>query len=85
MSTEDVSDRISTSVRRLREWQWLSTLSEEPDTVLCQLRQEAREMIEFGLTHPGNAKTIGKLVVAYHRLMVAIKERVDCHATDTAA
>ena len=42
-------------------------------------------MIEFGLTHPGNAKTIGKLVVAYHRLMVAIKERVDCHATDTAA
>lgn len=84
MDTEEVKDRIAVSVRRLREWQWLATLTEEPEVVLAQLRHEAREMINFGLAHPGHTKAIGKLVVAYHRLMIAMKEAEDRKRSDVA-
>lgn len=77
MDHKECKDRISLSVRRLREWQWLATLTEDPDVMLAQLRHEAREMIDFGRAHPGNAQSIGKLVVAYHRLMVAVKQAAD--------
>lgn len=72
---EDIDQRIKLSASRLREWQWLVELSTAPDDVVAQLRLEAREIIALGPKFPQKAKTIGKLVVGYNRLITSITEK----------
>ncbi len=84
MDIEDAGSRIRRSVRTLREWQWIATISTDPETVLTNLRKEARELIALGLDHPKRASEIGMIVVAYHRLMVAVAEAVERRSTTTA-
>ena len=78
---DDAESRIRRSIRTLREWQWMAPLSTDPQTLLVHLRKEAKALIALGLEHPRRAGEIGKIVVAYHRLMVTVKasiERADC-------
>lgn len=75
MVTENSDDRIRLSVNRLREWQWLAALTEDPEDMYAQLRHEAKELIQLGTQCPARAKAIGKLVFAYHKLMQSLKTR----------
>jgi len=74
---DDADTRIRRSAQALREWQWIAPLSSDPPNLLVQLRREARALIALGLEHPGRAGEIGKIVVAYHRLMVSVKKSIE--------
>ena len=69
----DVNSKIRRSAQTLREWQWISTISTDPQTILLNLRREARALIALGLQNPEKAPEIGRIVVAYHRLITAMK------------
>ena len=77
MCAEDIDARIRTSARRLREWRWMQTISTDLQDLLIQLRAEAKELIALGVKHPDRAKKLGKLLVAYHRLMIEVKDLED--------
>jgi hypothetical protein len=69
----DIDSRLKQSVRRLSEWEWMLPLSTEPAVALRCLQTEARELIELGPTYPQRARSIGRIVVRYYRLIVEAK------------
>jgi len=58
----------------LRGWRWMSLVSTHRDEALNILAKEAKFLVQLGPKHPEHAKQIGKLIVAYQRLIAAMKE-----------
>jgi hypothetical protein len=71
--TEDLDARLQRSVKTLRAWRWMSRISTNRAEVAALLRAEARALIQIGRDNPDKAKDIGKLIVAYHKLILQMK------------
>jgi hypothetical protein len=69
----DIDERLRKSLLKLRAWHWMSEISTDPEEVALLLTAEARELIALGRQHPHRAKNIGKLIVAYHKLIMRMK------------
>lgn len=52
----------------------MSLVSTQRDDALGILGQEARFLVQLGPRHPERAQQIGRLIVAYHRLITALKD-----------
>ena len=83
----DIEKRLHQSLLTLRAWRWMSEISTNPEEVAVLLTAEARELIDLGRHHPHRAKDIGKLIVAYHGLIVRMKNAAqgDAPAAQVAA
>ncbi|WP_170926525.1 hypothetical protein [Devosia lucknowensis] len=51
----------------------MSTVSTRRDDIVEILMNEARDLVELGLKHPGQAKRIGSIIVYYKRLIEQVK------------
>jgi hypothetical protein len=69
----DIDERLRKSLLTLRAWHWMSEISSDPEEVALLLTAEARELIALGRQYPHRAKNIGKLIVAYHKLIMRMK------------
>lgn len=75
METPDpVECRLKKSVMLLRGWRWMSLVSTQREEAILILGKEAKFLVQLGPKHPEHAKQIGKLIVAYQRLITAMKE-----------
>jgi len=72
--TDPIDCRLKKSVMLLRGWRWMSLVSTQRDEAIVILGKEARFLVQVGPKHPEHAKQIGKLIVAYQRLITAMKE-----------
>ena len=83
----DIDERLRKSLLTLRAWHWMSEISTDPEEVALLLTAEARELIALGRQYPHRAKNIGKLIVAYHKLITRMKNAAQTHelATEDAA
>lgn len=70
---DDLDARLRKSVLRLRAWRWMSRITENPNEVAALLSTEARFLIDLGREHPSRAKEIGRLIVAYHNMIVLMQ------------
>ena len=85
MSEEtELNDRLRKSARTLRAWNWMAAISTRQAEAVAILRDEARFLIKLGLEHPKHARKIGRLIVAYNRLIEAIELRM-AHRQKAAA
>ncbi|RYD60942.1 MAG: hypothetical protein EOP84_36325 [Verrucomicrobiaceae bacterium] len=73
-NVEPVDCRLRKSVMLLRGWSWMSLVSTQREEAICILAQEAKFLVQMGPKHHERAKQIGKLIVAYQRLITAMKE-----------
>lgn len=71
----DIEFRLERSARILRAWNWMAPISNRRSEIVEILTHEARELIMLGPNHPRHARRIGKLIVAYGRLIEALSER----------
>jgi len=58
----------------LRGWRWMSLVSTQREEAIGILGTEAKFLVQLGPKHPEHAKQIGRLIVAYQRLISAMKE-----------
>ncbi|WP_436073910.1 hypothetical protein [Devosia sp. LjRoot3] len=58
----------------LRGWRWMSLVSTQREEAISILAKEAKFLVQLGPKAPEHAKQIGKLIVAYQRLIAAMKE-----------
>lgn len=72
--TDPIDWRLKKSVMLLRGWRWMSLVSTQRDEAIVILGKEARFWVQVGPKHPEHAKQIGKLIVAYQRLITSMKE-----------
>jgi hypothetical protein len=70
----EIEERLQQSVKLLRAWGWMSTLSNRPDEAIKVLTGEARELVRLGTQHPKRVREIGRLIVAYERLITSLKD-----------
>ncbi|WEK05718.1 MAG: hypothetical protein P0Y65_05545 [Candidatus Devosia phytovorans] len=80
----DLDDRLRQSARKLREWNWLAAISTRRAEAVVILRDEARFLIQLGLQHPTEARRIGRLIVAYRRLIEALDRMTQPEGADVA-
>ncbi|KKB80369.1 hypothetical protein VW35_08265 [Devosia soli] len=69
----DVESRIRASRKLLQGWRWMSKVSCRREEAIALLLQEAKFLIDLGRQHPARAVEIGRLIVAYQRLVEAIR------------
>ena len=84
---DDLDTRLRKSVQKLRAWRWMSAITNDPEEVAGLLTAEARLLIDLGRQHPDRAKDIGRLIVAYHNLIVRMKAAAEtrkCPTGETA-
>jgi hypothetical protein len=74
-SVEDLDARLMQSVRLLHAWGWMSELSTRPHEAMEALSEEARFLVRIGPKHPERWRQIGKLIVAYNKLIEKNKRR----------
>ncbi|SEQ30146.1 hypothetical protein SAMN05428969_2628 [Devosia sp. YR412] len=72
----DLDKRLRKSARMLRAWNWMAVISTRRAEAVHILREEAKWLIQLGLEHPRHARRIGRLIVAYRRLIEAIELRM---------
>ena len=78
MSSEDeISERLKQSVKLLRAWHWMATLSTQPDDAIAVLTAEARFLVQLGLQYPKRVREIGRLIVAYEHMITRLKQSVE--------
>jgi len=53
----------------------MSLVSTDREAAISILSQEARHLVDLGPKHPEKARQIGRLIVAYQRMIAALKER----------
>ncbi|WP_449397183.1 hypothetical protein [Devosia riboflavina] len=73
-TTDPIDCRLKKSVMLLRGWRWMSLVSTQRDEAICILGKEAKFLVQIGPKHPEHAKQIGKLIVAYQRLITSMKD-----------
>ena len=73
-TTDPIDCRLKKSVMLLRGWRWMSLVSTQREEAIQILGSEAKFLVQIGPKHPEHAKQIGKLIVAYQRLISAMKE-----------
>ncbi len=79
----NLDDRLRQSVRLLHAWGWMTEISTRPEEALQVLTEEARFLVRLGPQYPARWRQIGKLIVAYNRLIEKNKAR--CATSDQAA
>lgn len=52
----------------------MSVISAKRDEAIWLLGQEAKFLVQLGPKHPEHARQIGQLIVAYQRLITAMKD-----------
>ena len=70
----EIEERLQQSLKLLRAWGWMSSISERPDDAIKVLAEEARHLVRLGTQHPKRAREIGRLIVAYERLIAKVKD-----------
>ena len=70
----EIEERLQQSLKLLRAWGWMSSISERPDDAIKVLTEEARQLVKLGTQHPKRVREIGKLIVAYERLITKLKD-----------
>ena len=70
---DEITERLKQSVKLLRAWHWMSTLSTRPDDAVAVLTAEARFLVQLGLQHPKRVREIGRLIVAYEQMITKLK------------
>lgn len=80
MNTLDPIDcRLRKSVMLLRGWRWMSLVSTQREEAILILTTEAKFLVQMGPKHPEHAKQIGNLIVAYQRLIAAMRNGGTSH------
>ncbi len=79
----DVEDRLKQSVRLLNAWAWMTENSTRPEEAIQVLSEEARFLVRLGPQYPERWRRIGKLIVAYNKLIE--KNRSRCSKTGQVA
>jgi hypothetical protein len=79
----NVDDRLKQSVRLLHAWAWMTEISTRPEEALQVLSEEARFLVRLGPQHPERWRQIGKMIVAYNKLIE--KNKCRCTKQDKAA
>ena len=79
----DVDARLAQSLRLLHAWGWMSELSTRPEEALQVLTEEARYLVRLGPLHPQRWRQIGKLIVAYNKLIE--RNKCKCPSSGRAA
>ena len=76
MTTDfDIANRLEQSARLLRAWHWMSLVSDRPADAIAVLTDEARQLIRLGPLYPGKSRVIGRLIVAYQKLITRLRHR----------
>jgi hypothetical protein len=83
MNKEELDERLKQSVRLLHAWGWMTEISDRPEEAHKVLSEEARFLVKLGPQHPERWRQIGRLIVAYTRLIEKIKCR--CPPDENAA
>ena len=81
----ELDARLKQSIKTLCAWRWMSMVTTDPREVAALLTAEARVLIDLGRQHPSRAKEIGKLIVAYHNLIVRMKRRAGDYESPESA
>lgn len=61
----------------------MAPLSTDLRQVVAILNDEARDLIELGRHYPDHAREIGKLIVAYHKMILRLREQADAGSGQT--
>lgn len=80
---EDLDERLLQSARLLHAWGWMSELSTRPEEAMQVLSEEARFLVRLGPMYPERWREIGKLIVAYNKLIE--RNKCKCSASVRAA
>jgi hypothetical protein len=80
---ENVDARLAQSVRLLHAWGWMSELSTRPEEAMQVLSEEARFLVKLGPQHPERWRQIGRLIVAYNKLIE--RNKCKCRSAEQAA
>jgi len=70
----DLDSRLQKSARMLRGWDWMTIVSTRRTEAVDILREEARFLVQLGLNNKPNALRIGRLIVAYRRLIDLLEQ-----------